>query len=780
METAHFTAPIETAAAAIVRSIMTAMPTHHARQPQIGRIPKTPFKRGSYPIDYFAAAAPSTRPKSAAGATTFTFSRQHCTKGRIAIKKRKPGNNAGWTDTSQTFARYIEREGAVETLDDGARSIVSNISDDPTERARFWDNIAKNERHGARIQTRIIAELPHELSPPQRLAALKAFTGYLDSYGLPFTAAIHTPDKHGDQRNFHAHIIYNHRIRANGDHDGKILPESRKRGWIKELRRVWSAHANIALRAAGIDKRYDPRSYAEMGIPKEPTRHLGTKYSALERSGHETPTGAFNAEMELLFFLTLNRLPFRKKKSKNKDRPHITNDPDQAKPQQTSNEILRTLALVPATDSIIRPRQAHDQAHPNQVSPPERTEPAKLTAAELEYLRIRLTTRVERRIAWLERAFNGDRPSLDDNDYYKYLLGSYGEARKLHAAVKRSLAATARGELDLQRIMAAPQPLADVDLHALIPMPSKADRPRSILIMKDMLRQIRDAKLHETDLRQQTAPIHAELLDRAAGQDIQPAPQARETNTPGTAPRKDQHQKTIEEPGQAAQPPWTDKPRAAAIQSAAKREWLRRRIETTAERMSKAALPPGDPKRFELYPVLAQRHDLARILRDMNTWNALTWDRETRRWYLDLNHPSAAKTELAPLQPYRTHGAKMAFLEEQERLLDYHASRQKTIRSAAAERKRARIHSRQPASAQTLSPGIQPARTPTPPAMKNQKADRSHQNIVHSKTIKETDRKTKPPQPDIPTIKQKESTDTLRKKMLNAALRQRRQHERKR
>ncbi|HTT81057.1 MAG TPA: MobA/MobL family protein [Stellaceae bacterium] len=54
----------------------------------------------------------------------------------------------------------------------------------------------------------IILALPHELSPAQRLAAVQEFAaGLVERYGVAVDFAIHAPDRHSDERNYHAHLL---------------------------------------------------------------------------------------------------------------------------------------------------------------------------------------------------------------------------------------------------------------------------------------------------------------------------------------------------------------------------------------------------------------------------------------------------------------------------------------------------------------------------------------------------------------------------------------------
>lgn len=179
-----------------------------------------------------------------------------------------------------------------------------------------------NPGRGGRIQNRIIAELPHEISPAKRLAILKGFCAEFEALGLPYWAVIHAPDAHNDRRNFHAHIAYYDRPcrrLPDGRWDFAVAerhrdPYGRERvrypyrreklraangqDWIDHLRRNWAKISNEILAAAGVEKRYDPRSYRKMGIARQPTAHLGTKAAALEARGEPTKTGLANAERQ--------------------------------------------------------------------------------------------------------------------------------------------------------------------------------------------------------------------------------------------------------------------------------------------------------------------------------------------------------------------------------------------------------------------------------------------------------------------------------------------------
>lgn len=181
---------------------------------------------------------------------------------------------------------------------------------------------------GGRIQSRIVAELPHELSGEARARIVKDFTEELGAEGFMFTAVVHAPDKHNDARNYHLHLILHDRpAKFLADHEkwdfevtglgpqkhngnARIIYPHRQhkieraadrnvpRGELKfipSLRKRFVEISNAVLQAEQIEKRYDHRSYQDMGITKTPTVHLGTKAAALESQGIATIPGVANA-----------------------------------------------------------------------------------------------------------------------------------------------------------------------------------------------------------------------------------------------------------------------------------------------------------------------------------------------------------------------------------------------------------------------------------------------------------------------------------------------------
>ena len=109
---------------------------------------------------------------------------------------------------AERAARYVTRE---EGLEDGERGWWSNVAEDRTELVGFFrtaEALEKHDRRNANVYISEIIALPAELTARQRRFAVHRICRSLEKRGLGYVATMHLPDKAGDQRNFHCHILY--------------------------------------------------------------------------------------------------------------------------------------------------------------------------------------------------------------------------------------------------------------------------------------------------------------------------------------------------------------------------------------------------------------------------------------------------------------------------------------------------------------------------------------------------------------------------------------------
>ena len=179
---------------------------------------------------------------------------------------------------------------------------------------------------GGRTQYRLVAELPAELDDVERILIVKEFCESLNALGPMFEAVIHGPDHDNDARNYHLHVIYHDRpadyLRDLGKWDMEVRTPVRGRqgrfkplrkkvvlGWkkgmtrrqagevyLKALRELWAEVNNAALVRARKYPRYDPRTYAEMGIDQEPAEHLDNSAARASLAGVPPAACIRNAE----------------------------------------------------------------------------------------------------------------------------------------------------------------------------------------------------------------------------------------------------------------------------------------------------------------------------------------------------------------------------------------------------------------------------------------------------------------------------------------------------
>jgi ATP-dependent exoDNAse (exonuclease V) alpha subunit len=171
------------------------------------------------------------------------------------------------------------------------------------DRAELWNAAERVEdkstrRSNATTGRDIIVALPHELSDAQRLEAVRQFAASLvERYSVAVDFAIHAPDRHSDTRNFHGHLLMTTR-RIGAEGFGKKTRElddfTTGPREIEAIRLTWERIGNRALERAGLDIRMDCRSFADQGIDREATVHLGPVAAGMERTGQATDLGDRN------------------------------------------------------------------------------------------------------------------------------------------------------------------------------------------------------------------------------------------------------------------------------------------------------------------------------------------------------------------------------------------------------------------------------------------------------------------------------------------------------
>lgn len=130
---------------------------------------------------------------------------------------------------------------------------------------------ATETRKNARVGREMIVALPHEMSDAQRRELAVGIGQMLvDRYNVAAQVALHAPDKEGDQRNHHAHILFTSRqvgAEGLGAYASKVLDDFKQgRKEVTALRAAVAQIVNRHLERGGYFERVDARSLVDQNL----------------------------------------------------------------------------------------------------------------------------------------------------------------------------------------------------------------------------------------------------------------------------------------------------------------------------------------------------------------------------------------------------------------------------------------------------------------------------------------------------------------------------------
>jgi ATP-dependent exoDNAse (exonuclease V) alpha subunit len=167
------------------------------------------------------------------------------------------------------------------------------------DREKLWNMVEQKEiRKDAQLAREVQLSLPHELNFEQRQGLVRDFVQReFVRRGMTADIAMHKPDRGGDQRNFHVHILLTTRD-IGPDGFGKKNRQWNSREELTAMRAAWSDIQNAHLRQhLGPEApQVTHLSYAERGVEKIATIHLGPIATGMERKGMETVLGDYNRD----------------------------------------------------------------------------------------------------------------------------------------------------------------------------------------------------------------------------------------------------------------------------------------------------------------------------------------------------------------------------------------------------------------------------------------------------------------------------------------------------
>jgi hypothetical protein len=165
----------------------------------------------------------------------------------------------------------------------------------------LWNAAERAEtRKNSTLAREVELALPSLLEPADRQRIAEQFAAALvERYHIAVSVAIHDPSNHGDDRNYHAHILFTTReMTPEGLGKKTRVLDDRKTGpqEVTKLRELAAHIINEHLATAHADIRVDHRSFKERGVEREPTTHLGPAATEMERRGEQSERGEMNRQ----------------------------------------------------------------------------------------------------------------------------------------------------------------------------------------------------------------------------------------------------------------------------------------------------------------------------------------------------------------------------------------------------------------------------------------------------------------------------------------------------
>lgn len=160
------------------------------------------------------------------------------------------------------------------------------------ERQALWNMAEQAEkRKDACLGKEYEFNLPHELDHQDRIAICDEMGEWLaDEYSIAVDYAIHAPNKRGDQRNYHCHMMTTTRKITNDGLGEKADLEKagrKRKDDLKAIRAKFADIVNSHLERKGLAERIDHRSNKDRGIDQTATKKQGWLATQIEYKADE-------------------------------------------------------------------------------------------------------------------------------------------------------------------------------------------------------------------------------------------------------------------------------------------------------------------------------------------------------------------------------------------------------------------------------------------------------------------------------------------------------------
>lgn len=234
--------------------------------------------------------------------------------GTSAVENAAYRAGACLTDDTTGLTHDYRRKGGVVAAETFLPAEAPEAFREP---GALWNAAERAEkRKDSRVARELLIALPHELDEDQRLAlAREVSAGLVARYGVGVLMAVHAPDKGGDARNHHAHLLFTTRaVEATGLSSKKTRALDDKTTGpleVEAMREMVETLTNQRLAAAGLSVRVDRRSLKEqqadaiaqgdfvraVELDRRPTLHQGPYATHLARCGEYSPRVEHNARV---------------------------------------------------------------------------------------------------------------------------------------------------------------------------------------------------------------------------------------------------------------------------------------------------------------------------------------------------------------------------------------------------------------------------------------------------------------------------------------------------
>ena len=190
--------------------------------------------------------------------------------------------------------------------------LPDNAPDHLNDRAALWNAVElKENRKNSCTAREFEIAFPHEFNAMQRREAGDMIAKeIMRRYNAAVDIAYHHPNREGDERNFHAHILFTTRGFDPDTKDGwaknkyrdlnndkmEVDGESTTKGKaeVHSLRKFTADEMNRIAQRDKLDVKTEHLSFEARGIDKQPTKRMGWLATQLERRGVKTERGDIN------------------------------------------------------------------------------------------------------------------------------------------------------------------------------------------------------------------------------------------------------------------------------------------------------------------------------------------------------------------------------------------------------------------------------------------------------------------------------------------------------